>query len=131
MDRICVATIGCGGIAKAHAKAYAASLDLCQIVACADVVGSAAQAFGGEFGCAAYLDTAKMLDAVKPDAVSICSPPSGHLPAVRLAAERGIAVLCEKPLARNLAEANEMVEVMDYCPLRGAGSLCGGDTPLS
>jgi len=124
MGRIRVAIIGCGGIAKAHAKAYAASQDLCQVVACADVVGSAAQAFGGEFGCAAYLDTAKMLDAVKPDAVSICSPPSGHLPAVRLAAERGIAVLCEKPLARNLAEANEMVEVVERQGIIFMNALC-------
>jgi len=42
------------------------------------------------------------------DAVDICTPADTHLPIARAAAAAGKAVLCEKPLARNLAEAQEM-----------------------
>jgi len=124
MGEIGVAVIGCGGIARAHARAYAVSQDLCQLVACADTVGDAAQAFGREFGCAAYDDTEKMLDEARPDAVSVCTPPAGHLHAVRLAAQRGVAVLCEKPLTRNLAEANEMVKVVEERGIIFMNALC-------
>ena len=43
------------------------------------------------------------------DAVDICTPADLHLPIARAAAAAGKAVLCEKPLARNLAEAEEML----------------------
>jgi UDP-N-acetylglucosamine 3-dehydrogenase len=119
-----IAIIGCGGIARAHAKAYLANSDLGEIVACADVAAGAADAFGAEFGCAAYQDARTMLEAARPAAVSVCTPPLGHLPAVRLAAERGIAVLCEKPLTRNDAEAREMVALVEQSGIVFMNALC-------
>ncbi|HTX03549.1 MAG TPA: Gfo/Idh/MocA family oxidoreductase [Candidatus Acidoferrales bacterium] len=50
-----------------------------------------------------------MLDGIELDAVSISSPPFAHHDAVLLALSRGKHVLCEKPLARTVAEAEEMV----------------------
>jgi predicted dehydrogenase len=49
---------------------------------------------------------AKLCDEV--DLVSVHSPPFMHLEDVRLAVERGRAVLCDKPFGRNAAEAAEM-----------------------
>ena len=112
MGRVRVAVIGAGGIAGAHLRSYAAHAERCEIVGIADVVESAAQARAAEYGGLAFSDGATMLDAVRPDAVSICTPPKYHLPAVEAAAARGIAVLCEKPPARTLAETEAIVEAM-------------------
>jgi predicted dehydrogenase len=43
------------------------------------------------------------------DAVFVVSPDALHLPHVKLAAEHGKAVLCEKPLGMNSAEVEEMI----------------------
>ena len=109
MAAIRVAVIGAGGIAAAHLRAYAAHAARCEIVGIADVVESVAQEKTAQFGGRAFNDGEAMLDIVKPDAVSICTPPKFHLPAVAAAAARGIAVLCEKPPARTLAETEAMV----------------------
>ncbi|NLG49902.1 MAG: Gfo/Idh/MocA family oxidoreductase [Chloroflexi bacterium] len=119
-----IAIIGCGGIGHTHARAYAANSDVCQLVACADVAPQAADSMEREFGCAAYQDAAAMLDDVRPDAISICTPPSSHLPMTQLAAERGIAVLCEKPLTRNLPEAQQMVELVQSSDILFMNGLC-------
>jgi predicted dehydrogenase len=47
------------------------------------------------------------------DLVSIHSPPFLHLEHVRWAVEAGHAVLCDKPLGRNGAEAQEMAELAE------------------
>ncbi|MHB1293981.1 MAG: Gfo/Idh/MocA family protein [Anaerolineae bacterium] len=119
-----IAIIGCGGIAHAHATAYRACPDLCELVAGSDVSAAAVQKLADAFGLTAYTDTSAMLDAVKPDAVSICTPPAWHLPMARLAAERGIAILCEKPLARNLAEAEELVALVHATGVTFMNALC-------
>ena len=109
MAKIRVAVIGAGGIAAAHLRSYASHAERCEIVGVADVLESAAQEKAATFGGRAFDDGERMLDAVKPDALSICTPPKFHLPAVTAAAARGIAILCEKPPARNLAETEAMV----------------------
>lgn len=135
MSRVRVAVIGAGGIGGTHLRAYAAHAERCQIVGIADVIEEAAGARATEFGGRAFSEGVTMLDAVMPDAVSICTPPKFHLPAVEAAAERGIAVLCEKPPARNLAETKAIVAAMEgallqfafchrfHAPLRAAQTL--------
>jgi predicted dehydrogenase len=49
-----------------------------------------------EFG-----DVEALLDGGQPDLLVIASPPSAHLPAITAALERGVDVLCEKPLGIN------------------------------
>jgi predicted dehydrogenase len=110
MVKIRVAVIGAGGISGTHLRAYAALSDLCEIVAVADVDPAAAAARGAEFGAASYQDYQSLLDAAKPDAISICTPPNVHPAVVAAAAERRIAILCEKPPARTLAETQAIVD---------------------
>ena len=47
------------------------------------------------------------------DAVDICAPNNMHAEIAIAAADAGKMVLCEKPLARNLAEAQKMVEAVE------------------
>lgn len=112
MSKTRVAVIGAGGIGGIHLRAYATYAERCEIVGIADVVEEAACARAAEFGGRVFANAEIMLDDVMPDAVSICTPPKYHLEAVEAAAARGIAVLCEKPPARTLAETEAIVDAM-------------------
>ena len=52
-----------------------------------------------------FTDVAHMLDSMRPDALDIVSPMGTHVALCLQAAERGIDVICQKPLAPTLAEA--------------------------
>lgn len=52
-----------------------------------------------------------MLDATKPEAVSVMGPVKDHLAAVEACAPRGVHVLVEKPLAFAIADARRMEEL--------------------
>ncbi|MDE2747860.1 MAG: Gfo/Idh/MocA family oxidoreductase [Chloroflexota bacterium] len=112
MTRIRVAVIGAGGIAGAQLRAYAAQSGRCEIVGIADVDERAAKSRADEFGGRAFIDGLSMIEALRPDAVSICTPPKFRIPFVEAAAKRGIAVLCEKPPARTVAETTAIVDAM-------------------
>ena len=53
-------------------------------------------------------DWRRLLDAAKPDVVSIVTPPDLHHPMTLAALERGCHVLCEKPTALHRYQAAEM-----------------------
>lgn len=110
MSKIKVAVIGAGGIGGTHLTAYKFWQEKCEIVGIADINLAPADSRVREFGGKAFQNTEEMLDTVKPDAVSICTPPNAHLASVEAAVKREIAVLCEKPPARTLAETEKIVE---------------------
>ncbi len=58
----------------------------------------------------AWTELAVMLDTEKPDFVDIITPPETHLEAVALAAARGLAIICQKPIAPTYAECAAVVE---------------------
>ena len=60
-----------------------------------------------------YSDYKKMLDSEKLDAVDICTPNYLHSKVAIYALERGIHVLCEKPDAINVEEAEKMKEASE------------------
>jgi predicted dehydrogenase len=69
-------------------------------------------------GAKAYADLAEMLDAEKPDTVSVCTANDSHAALTIAAAEAGVSgVYCEKPMATNMADARAMV---DACEKSGA-----------
>jgi D-apiose dehydrogenase len=72
---------------------------------------SKAEAFAAEFGVAAvYDDVAALLANEQLDFVDICTNVETHAPFTLMAAERGLPVVCQKPMATSLAEAEQMVE---------------------
>lgn len=105
-----LAIIGTGGMAGAHADAFKKTTG-CEIVACSDIVPGRAREFADRHGIpAAYEDTAEMLDREQIDGVSVVTPDQHHKTPCLAAIERGIHVMCEKPLASNLEDAVEMAE---------------------
>ena len=95
-----VAIIGAGQVAdKVHASYYATRSDV-QMVAVMDSRLEQAQAFAERHAIpSAWQDACAMLEAVKPDVVSVCSPNRFHFEHVMAALEAGCHVMCEKPPA--------------------------------
>ncbi len=104
-----VGIIGAGNIAaSAHVPGYRAAEDV-EIVAVCDIVPGRADAFAAEHDIPhAYASHQEMLAKVPLDAVSVCTPNFVHKETTIDALEAGLHVLCEKPIAMNLAEGQAM-----------------------
>ncbi len=104
-----VALIGCGNIAvKGHIPAYA-GLPNASITAVCDGVAEIATAAGELTGATTYTDFDELLSTEDVDAVDICTPPWTHAELAIKAAEAGKHILCEKPIAPSLEDADEMI----------------------
>ena len=105
-----VGIIGSGSIARnAHMPGYRAQKDA-EVIAVCDVVPGRAAAFAQEFQIPrAYDSYQEMLTKEQLDVVSVCTPNAAHHDTTIAALNAGLHVLCEKPIAMNLAEAREMV----------------------
>ncbi len=108
-----VAVVGSGYFSQFHYEAWS-RIDGVEMVALASRDPDSAAARAKAFGIAGiYDDAARMLDRERPDLLDIVTPPETHLDLVRAAAERSIAAVCQKPLAPNLAESEQLVEVAE------------------
>lgn len=99
------------GMGHAHVHGYLLT-ECCRLAAVADVRRENAEALAGRHGGAAvYTDYRRMLDAERPDIVSVCTWPRLHAPMVLDAIAAGArAVHCEKPMAPTWGEARAMHE---------------------
>ena len=114
MARYRTAIIACGTIARVHARAWLAVPDQSVALgALADTHTDARSEFGDFFGIPEdkrYADFREMLDAERPDFVDVCSWHQQHAEMVIAAAARGPkAILCQKPMAVDLGEADAML----------------------
>jgi predicted dehydrogenase len=91
-----------------HARVYS-ELNEVELVGVADANPQQAERVGLRVGVRGYGSVEALLDEQRPDLVSIAVPTSEHLRVARLAMERGIHVLVEKPIAATLDEAREMI----------------------
>jgi predicted dehydrogenase len=102
------ALVGCGAIADAHVEAIRRN-PATRLVAGVDPATQARERAGTAWGCPTFSSVEEMLHETDVDAAWVCAPPALHR---RLAGEllaAGIHVLCEKPLATTLADAEAMV----------------------
>lgn len=68
--------------------------------------------FAARYGVGAvFTDPIEMLDRTKPDLIDVITTPASHAELVGYAIERGIPVVCQKPLAPNLGEAQQMIDL--------------------
>lgn len=99
-----VAVIGLGVIGKLHAKIADRTENL---VAVCDVKKSALSDYSDKLQ---YSDYISMLEEVKPDVVHVCTPHYLHCEMTVAALDRGINVLCEKPMCISEAEILTVLE---------------------
>lgn len=100
-----------------HANAYR-TIDGCALEACVDIVPEHADAFVDAFAISsdrAYTDHRRMLDEVRPDIVSVCTPPATHADIVEDCARHDAvrAIHCEKPMAVTYGESRHIRDVCE------------------
>src|SRR5688572_15176243 len=95
-----VGLAGAGWVTTHHLDAWATLRTWARVVAIADPAVEAAKRRATRYGIPRVYDSAgAMLDAEPIDAIDIAAPREAHIPIARLAARKGVAILCQKPLA--------------------------------
>ena len=102
-----IAVIGVGHLGKHHARILS-SLPGVELIAVADTNRERALEIAAAHGTRAVSDYRELLGVV--DAVTIAVPTAIHRDVALPFLKAGVAVLVEKPMARSLAEADEMIE---------------------
>lgn len=104
--------VGCGWITELCHLPAIAGADDAMVVAVADLAPNRAQLVGHKSGLtddACFSDYRALLERSDVDVVSVATPPSSHREIVVAAAQAGKHVLCEKPIATTLADADAMI----------------------
>jgi predicted dehydrogenase len=107
------AIIGCGFFAERHIEAWRRIPEV-EIVAAAYPLLDRAR----QFGARVYGTAEELLDREQLDFVDIVTRSETHLPLVRLAVQRGIAVILQKPFAPDWNTALEIVRGADTAGVR-------------
>jgi D-apiose dehydrogenase len=110
--------VGAGYFAHYHYEAWG-RIDEVEIVALCDRDEARAREMAARHGVPRwYSDARAMLDAERPDFVDIITPPDSHGAICADAADRGVHVICQKPLAPTLEEARQIVQTARHAGVR-------------
>lgn len=115
-----IGLIGYGFMGRAHSNAYQRVSQFFDVAyrpvlkAVASRTRDKAEAFAARWGWQRVeTDWRKLIDSPDIDAIDICSPNNTHHEIALAAAAAGKIILCEKPLAMNLAQAREMTAAVE------------------
>jgi predicted dehydrogenase len=106
------AVIGVGSMGRNHARVYS-ELAESQLVGVADDNLQTSRAVGSTYGVKAYQDYRQLLDAEKPEAVTIAVPTAMHEEVAAYALKAGVHVLIEKPIAATVEEGLRLIRLAD------------------
>jgi UDP-N-acetyl-2-amino-2-deoxyglucuronate dehydrogenase len=120
MSETTVAIAGAGNAATMHAQAIA-GLDDVELVGVSSRTESTAAAFVDEHGGDAFTDNARLLEVTEPDQLHVTTPSGAHREPTLAAIDRGIDVLCEKPLEITTDRIDEMAAAADAAEVRLGG----------
>jgi myo-inositol 2-dehydrogenase / D-chiro-inositol 1-dehydrogenase len=105
-----IALMGAGRMARVHAKAIHAAGG--RLVTVYDVVESAAKSLASDTSASAARSAQEALHHPDVDAVLVATSSDTHVDFIIQAVKAGKAVLCEKPLAPSLSEAQRCVDLL-------------------
>jgi predicted dehydrogenase/nucleoside-diphosphate-sugar epimerase len=108
-----LALIGCGAISEQMHLPVLAGHEGIKLAALVDRDEKRARKLADGYGVKSVLRDVDDLSADDFDAAIIATPPFHHAPATISLLQRGLHVIVEKPMALNLAEAEEMCRVAD------------------
>lgn len=109
MEPVKYGVVGVGGMGAAHCRALDA-LPETQLAAVVDVNEETAQKVGEQYGAKAFTDYKEMIDSGLIEAIAIATPHFFHPPIAEYAAQRGVHVMTEKPIAVTVQAGDKMVE---------------------
>jgi predicted dehydrogenase len=115
-QRLRTAILGCGGFALRHAHSLQLLKDDFEMVAFCNRTIEKAAAFSEKYTngkAPVFADHHQMFDQVPLDAVAICLPPYAHSDEVEIAANHGIHVFIEKPIALTSEQGWRMVKAAE------------------
>ena len=115
-EKLKVGIIGCGGISNSHMAGYKALPDRVSVEAVCDIDEAKVKAYAAKYNVPRwYTDAREMMAKESLDAVSVTTWNSQHCPMTIVALEGGANVICEKPMAMNQFEAQQMLETAERC----------------
>ena len=110
--------VGVGSFGRNHARVYRELQGESQqnhhpieLVGVVDSNAGRLESIAREFGVPTYSSVGELLAQAKPEAVSVAVPTVAHLEVSQELMEKGVDVLIEKPLARNLPEADALIKL--------------------
>lgn len=107
-----LALVGAGAISQSYSKALEGST-VAHWVGIADLRAEAAAAAAEAMHCEAFTDYRDLLEKARCTAVVICTPPATHAEIATYFLDRGIPVLCEKPLSIDVESARHVCEAAE------------------
>lgn len=113
-DKVRVGIVGTGGIARGRHLPCFTENETAELVALCDIKPDVLEKAADDYDVAArYTDYIEMYDKEDLDAVIVCTPNDVHAPATIAALERGINVLCEKPMSLDPDQGQAMLEAAE------------------
>lgn len=112
MKNFKIGIIGCGAIYSLHIESIKNNDNL-EISAICDTDFKKAETEAEKYGCPAFSDYKEMIEKCTLDAVHILTPHYLHPEMSVYALEKGVNVLCEKPMAITYADAEKMVNTSE------------------
>jgi len=116
--KIRIALAGCGRISKSHLEAISQYSEDFEITGIYDIQPSALNAVVETYPVNAYDDFRRLLENESPDLVTLCTPSGLHSSQAILAAQFGVNVVTEKPMATKLSDGLAMVNACDEAGVR-------------
>jgi len=121
MQKLRIALIGCGLMGRTHTNAYKRIGDFFPeltyrpvLKVCCARNAEKANKFATQWGYESVeTDWKAVIAREDVDAIDICTPNDSHAEIAIAAAKAGKMILCEKPLARMLEEAVQMVKTIE------------------
>jgi UDP-N-acetyl-2-amino-2-deoxyglucuronate dehydrogenase len=110
--KIGIALLGCGRVAQHYAKIFPSIDSSCyEVLGCCDIDAQKAESISNILKSKSFTDYEMMLDTVSPDLVIVLTPSGMHFQHSKIALERDIHVLVEKPITMIPSQAIELEEI--------------------
>ena len=118
LNKLRIALVGCGPISERHLLSWK-NTPRVEVVALCDRHEENLEQRSSEFGIKrTFKDFKRLLEEVDFDIVDIATRPYSHKELVLQAAEKGKHILCQKPFAPTIKEAQEMIRASEKCGVR-------------
>ena len=109
MNKLKIAVIGTGLVGSFHAETFFRNPNS-ELVAVCDTDKEKVNSVASKFNCKAYEKFEQLINSETLDAISIATPEQIRIEPAVLSIEKGLKILLEKPLGRNLEQIKSLVD---------------------